>query len=375
MEPSTLLLLAGGFVALVVGGEFLVRGASHLAGVLGISPLVIGLTVVAFGTSAPELAVGITSAIDGQPDIALGNVVGSNIANVLLVLGLAALVTPITAGMRVVRREVPIMIAASGAFWLMALGGTIGRVEGLLLVAAITVYTVALVRGARHEEQVAPDAEVEAEARVERAPRSMVANLAFVGAGLVGLVVGANWIVEGASTIATALGIPEVVIGLTIVAVGTSLPEITTSIVAGLRGHRDLAVGNVVGSCLFNLLMVLGVTALVSPEPVPVSPQLLLVDVPLMVAAAVACLPIIYTGLTVDRREGALLLAFYGAYLGYLLLVSTDVPAAAAYGQLLILVAVPITGAVLGFAAFRTWRTARRAAESVSVPALSGGPR
>ncbi len=370
MEPSTLLLLAAGFVALVVGGEILVRGASHLAGALGISPLVIGLTVVAFGTSAPELAVGVASALGGEPDIAVGNVVGSNIANVLLVLGLAALVTPLAAGIRVVRREVPIMIAASLVFWLMALSGSIQRIEGLFLVAAIVVYTVSLVRGARREEQQAPVEEVETGARTERAPRALGTNVAFVVAGLVGLVLGAGWIVDGATAVATALGIPEIVIGLTIVAVGTSLPEITTSVVAGLRGHRDLAVGNVVGSCIFNLLMVLGVTALVSPEPVMVAPALLAVDVPLMVATAVACLPIFYTGLTVDRREGIMLLAFYVAYIVYLLLVAQDAPAAATYGNVLVFGVVPITGLVLGSLALRTWRSGRLAG---ALPEAAGG--
>jgi cation:H+ antiporter len=361
MDTGVIGLLLGGFVALVVGGEILVRGASHLAGALGISPLVIGLTVVAFGTSAPELAVGVASALDGEPDIALGNVVGSNIANVLLVLGLAALVTPLAAGLRVVRREVPIMIAASLVFWLMALSGSIRRIEGLLLLVAIVVYTASLVRGARHEEQETPDAGVEAEALVERAPRALGGNIVLVGAGLVGLVVGASWIVDGATAVATTLGVPEVVIGLTIVAVGTSLPEITTSVVAGLRGHRDLAVGNVVGSCIFNLMMVLGVTALVSPEPVTVTPSLLALDVPLMVAAAAACLPIMYTGLTVDRREGVLLLAFYVAYIVYLLLAVTDVPAATTFGNALLYGAVPIAGVVLGFLAVRAWRAGRRA--------------
>jgi cation:H+ antiporter len=359
MEIGVAGMLLGGFVVLIVGGEVLVRGASHLAGALGINPLVIGLTVVAFGTSAPELAVGVTSAIGGQPDIALGNVVGSNIANVLLVLGLAALATPLYASLRVVRREVPIMIAASITFWLMALGGSIQQVEGLLLFGASIVYTVSLVRGARHEEVAAPVAAIEAEARTERTPRAIGINAALVATGLVGLVLGANWIVSGATAVATAMGIPEIIIGLTIVAVGTSLPEITTSVVAGVRGHRDLAVGNVVGSCLFNLLMVLGVTAIVSPEPVPVSSDLLAVDVPLMVAAAVACLPIMFTGFTVDRREGVVLLAFYAAYLAYLLLVATGAPDAARFGQVLVFGAVPVAGVALTIAAVRQWRAAR----------------
>jgi cation:H+ antiporter len=359
MESSTLLQLLAGFVVLVAGGEILVRGASSLAGRLGISPLVVGLTVVAFGTSAPELAVGVTSAIAGEPDIALGNVVGSNIANVLLVLGLAALVTPLAAGTRVVTREVPVMIAASLAFWLMALGGQVTRLEGLVLVAGIVVYTVVLVRSSRRETAALAAADPAGPAPAGARGPGLTGQLALVAGGLVGLVAGANLIVDAATAVATALGVPEILVGLTIVAVGTSLPEITTSIVAGLRGHRDLAVGNVVGSCLFNILMVLGATALVSPDPVPVSAGLLAVDVPLMVAVAIGCLPIMYTGHTVDRREGVLLLGFYVAYLAYLGLIAFDNPAADAFGRLLILGAVPLTGAVLAVLALRELRRAR----------------
>jgi cation:H+ antiporter len=370
VNPVTLALLAGGFVTLVVGGELLVRGASRLASGLGISPLVVGLTVVAFGTSAPELAVGVTSALSGQPDIALGNVVGSNIANVLLVLGLAALVTPLITGIRVVRREVPVMIAASFVFWLMALNGEINRVEGVVLVVAIVAYTLAVALASRSEARAAREEYAQVYgAGMSPAALVIARNLGLTVIGLVGLVVGAGWIVDGATAVATSLGVPEIVIGLTIVAVGTSLPEITTSVVAGIRGHRDIAVGNVVGSCLFNILMVLGVTAIVSPSAVPVSDQLLAVDVPLMVAAAVACLPILFTGFAVTRSEGVLLLGFYVAYLGYLALVSTGSPTATTAGRILIDVAVPIAGVLLALIAVREWRRTRatRAGDMPSV--------
>ncbi len=336
MDPLTLALFVLGLVALVGGAEILVRGASRLATSLGVSPLVVGLTVVAFGTSAPELAVGVSSALAGQPDIALGNVVGSNIANVLLVLGIAALVAPVIAGRRVVRREVPLMIGASVLLWLMALSGQIDRLEGILLLAGILAYTAFLVRSSRREA-TAVRAEFAAEFGVGagRGGRAIAANLGLVAGGLVLLLVGAEWIVDGAVAMATTLGIPEIVVGLTVVAVGTSLPEIATSVMAGLRGHRDIAVGNVVGSCIFNILMVLGATAVVAPVPLQVSPALLAVDLPLMVAAAVACLPILYTSRAVDRREAALLLGFYGAYLAYLALVALEAPAADAFGRAL----------------------------------------
>jgi cation:H+ antiporter len=361
VDPITLFLFFVGLAALVGGAEILVRGASRFATSLGVSPLVVGLTVVAFGTSAPELAVGVSSALAGQADIALGNVVGSNIANVLLVLGVAALVTPVVAGVRVVRREVPLMIAASVVLWLMALSGEIDRLEGVLLVAGILAYTAYLVRASRREASA-----VRAEFAAEfgngagRGAGAIAADLAMVAAGLAMLLIGAHWIVGGAVAMATTLGIPEIVVGLTIVAIGTSLPEIATSVLAGLRGHRDIAVGNVVGSCIFNILMVLGVTATIAPDPLAVSPSLLAVDLPLMVAAAVACLPILYTGSRVDRREGVLLLAFYAAYLAYLVLIALEEPDADRFGQVLILGAVPIAGLVLTVAAVRD-RVARKA--------------
>jgi cation:H+ antiporter len=353
-------LFGVGLVLLVGGAEALVRGASRLATNLGVHPLVIGLTVVAFGTSAPELAVGVSSALAGEADIAVGNVVGSNIANILLVLGLAAMVVPVVTAAAVVRREVPVMIAASAVLWLMAMSGRIERVEGILLLVGIVAYTGYHVRSSR---RAAPGVRAEYAAEygvgAGRGAAATVTNLAISVVGLVLLIVGATWIVDGAVALATALGVPEIVVGLTIVAVGTSLPEIATSVMAGLRGHRDIAVGNVVGSCIFNVFMVLGVTAAVAPVPLSVSPTLLSVDLPLMVASALACLPILYTRHLVDRREGALLLAFYVLYLSYLALVAVDDPAAQDFGFVLMLVAVPAAGVVLVADAVRE-RTVRR---------------
>jgi len=360
MSLLTAILFAVGLVLLVGGAEVMVRGASRLATALGISPLVVGLTVVAFGTSSPELAVGIASAVGGSADIALGNVVGSNIANILLVLGTAALVMPVTSRIRLVRREVPIMIAASLALWLMAAAGSIGRIEGLLLVAAIVTYTAYLIRASRRETS-AIRAEFSEEFGDGRGPAVIVSNLALAIVGLAMLLLGAQWIVDGAVAFATSLGIPEVIVGLTIVAVGTSLPEIATSILAGLRGHRDIAVGNVVGSCIFNILMVLGTSALVASQPIAVDPAMLAVDLPLMVAAALACLPILYTGQIVSRREGALLVAVYGLYLTYLVLLASASPVAGAFGLVLIVGVVPLAGITLTVLAVRE-RAALRAA-------------
>ena len=260
-----------GLAALVLGAELLVRGASRLALAFGISPLVVGLTVVAFGTSTPELAVSVQSAWAGQVDIALGNVIGSNIFNVLFILGASALIVPLTVHQQVIRQEVPIMIGASLLLWVLATDGGIARWEGLLLTALVVGYTLLLIRQSRRETaatQAAVDAEY-AEAFVPAGTDwrdHWGVQLLLILAGLALLVLGARWLVEAAVNFARVLGVSETVIGLTIVAVGTSLPEVATSIMAAIRGERDIAVGNVVGSNIFNLLGIGGIAALVTPS-------------------------------------------------------------------------------------------------------------
>ena len=265
MSLWMLLLLLAGFVLLIGGAELLVRGAARLAADLGISPLVVGLPVVAFGTSSPELAVSVLSAHGGQAGIALGNVVGSNICNVLLILGLSALVAPLVVARQVVRLEVPIMIGVSLLLTLFALDGAVGRWEGALLFATVITYTVWTVRRSRRE--------LREEAATEEAPPAggragRVGQLLQILGGLVLLGVGSKWLIDGAVSVATFFGVSDLVIGLTIVPVGTSLPEIATSLIAVIRGERDLAVGNVVGSCVFNIGAVLGITGVILPIPV-----------------------------------------------------------------------------------------------------------
>ncbi|MBA2573134.1 MAG: calcium/sodium antiporter, partial [Gemmatimonadetes bacterium] len=230
--PLTLFLFIVGVGLLVGGAELLVRGASRLAGSFGVSPLVVGLTVVAFGTSAPELAVSVQASFDGRSDLAFGNVVGSNIANILLILGLAAVVTPLVVSRQLVRLDVPLMIAASVLLYLMALDGSISRVEGIVLFIGVVTYTTLLIRYGRRETALA-----RAEAGIESAPPGgpWVANAALVAVGLGLLVLGSWWLVNGAVAIATALGVSELIIGLTVVAVGTSMPEIATSVLASIR--------------------------------------------------------------------------------------------------------------------------------------------
>ena len=313
MTAVELARFLAGLALLLFGAEALVRGASRLAAALGVAPLVIGLTVVAFGTSSPEIAASLVSARAGQGDLALGNVVGSNLFNILVVLGLAALVSPLAVHRKLLRADVPIMIGVAALPWLLAGDGRIDRMEGSLLAVALLPYLLFQLRGSRNRRE---DRGQEPVAR--RAMRPRTAAL-LTAAGLAMLTAGAGWLVDGAAAIARAFGASELVIGLTLVAAGTSLPEAATSLVAALRGEREIAVGNVVGSNVFNILAVLGLSAALSPAGVPVAAAARLFDLPFLLAASVACLPLFVTGLRLDRWEGGLFVAVYLLYLGQLL--------------------------------------------------------
>lgn len=320
-----LVALVVGLVVLVGGGELLVRGASRLAVAAGISPLVIGLTVVALGTSSPELAVTMRSAFAGQTDFAVGNVVGSNICNVLLILGLSATIMPLVVSAQLVRLDVPLMIGASLLMLVLGLDGAIGRLDGLVMFSALVVYVVWTIRQSRKERKAIVD-----EFAAHLPPpdggslRQIAVQLLLVAVGLALLTAGANWIVDGAVGIARRFGVSELMIGLTILAFGTSLPELAASVIAAIRGERDIAVGNVVGSNLFNLLGVLGLTAVVAPKEIVVPEAALRFDIPVMIAVAVACLPVFFTGHLIARWEGAMFFCYYLAYMGYLFMTATQ---------------------------------------------------
>jgi cation:H+ antiporter len=350
MDLVTLILFILGLVLLVVGAEALVKGASRLAASAGISPLVIGLTVVAYGTSAPELAVSVQSAYAGQADIALGNVVGSNIFNVLFILGLSALIVPLVVSQQLVRLDVPLMIGVSVLLWLLSLDGSLSRFDGLLLFSGVIIYTVWSIRQSRRE-----NAQVQAEYAEafggESAPSSKVKtwaiSLSLIIGGLVLLVLGSRWLVDGAVMIAKTFGVSELVIGLTIIAAGTSLPEVATSIIASIRGERDIAVGNVVGSNLFNILSVLGLSSIVAPNGIQVAPAALNFDIPVMIAVAIACLPIFFTGNLISRWEGAVFLGYYVAYTLYLVLDATEHEALPLFSNAMLFFILPMTALTL----------------------------
>ncbi len=307
-----------GLVALVIGGDLLVRGASRLAGAFGVSPLVIGLTVVAYGTSSPELFVSLQAAWNGNADIAVANVVGSNIFNVLFILGVCAVTTPLVVASQIVKFDVPVMVAASLLVWAMALDGRMGAVEGTLLASLLIAYTVYIVRASRKESAAVK--EEFAEALEDRQDRGGLASaVAYAAAGLVVLALGSRWLIDGAVVLAQGLGVSDATIGLTIVAAGTSLPEVAASMVATWRGERDIAVGNVVGSNIYNLLFILGAAGLATPGGLAVQGALLTVDIPMMTLVAMVCVPVFWTGSAVSRAEGAAMLTAYTGYVGWLI--------------------------------------------------------
>ncbi len=312
----TWLMLFAGLVLLVIGADTLVKGAARLASSFGVPTLVIGLTVVAFGTSAPELAVSVKAAYAGQAELAIANAVGSNIFNVLFILGVSALIMPLVISKQLIRQDVPIMVLVSVLAFLFVLDGQISRIEAGALFVGLLAYTGFLFY--QGKSQGASDEGDDEVAELLKEPKPMWQSLALVVGGLVLLVLGARWLVQSAVELATAWGVNEAVIGLTIVAAGTSLPEVVTSVIATIRGERDIAVGNVVGSNIFNILCVLGLSGLVSPTPLLAGAQMTAIDIPVMVAVALLCVPFFFAGAILNRIEGALFLLCYVAYTWFL---------------------------------------------------------
>jgi cation:H+ antiporter len=360
MTITTLILFVLGFVGLIVGGELLVRGASRLAAAAGIPPLIVGLTVVAFGTSSPEIAVMAQAAFGGQSELIIGNVVGSNIANVLLILGLSALAAPLIASRRLIRLEVPLMILVSFVMLVVALDGRISRLEGGVLFAGFLTHLLFMLREQRGAAR-AGQIEMKLSGRNWK---DWAPNVSLVIAGLALLVIGSNWLVDGAVALARALGVSEMILGLTVIAIGTSLPELATTIIAGLRGARDIAVGNIIGSNIFNILAGLGLTVLIASGGVQVSQAALHFDIPVMIASAVACLPIFYIGNSISRSEGGLFLGYYIAYLIYLILTATRHHAASQFRILMLWFVIPLTVVTLLIFVYRTARAGSSQATS-----------
>ncbi|WP_202370183.1 calcium/sodium antiporter [Pseudomonas sp. MWU318] len=341
--------LLSGLVLLILGAELMVRAAVRLAARLHVRPLIIGLTIVALGSSAPQMAVSLQATLAHNPDIAVGSVIGSSIFNILVTLGLSALIIPLRVSRQLVRLDIPLMIGASLLVFVLAWNEQIGRFDGVLLLAALALYLGLLLRQSRHSAR--PHSEL------PQAPQApWFSSLLMIVVGLALLVFAGHLLLGAAVAVATDLGFSERVIGLTVVAVGTSLPELATSLIAALRGQRDIAVGNVIGANLFNLLGVLGVTALIAPTPLSVSPNALDFDLPVMLGVAALCLPVFYSGYRVTRAEGLLLLGLYAAYGLHVVSFTTGMPLAGKLEKLMLFYVLPTLLAFLLFTSVRAWR-------------------
>ncbi len=341
MTLAIVMLLAG-FVLLVFAADYLVKGAANIAAAIGISPLVIGLTVVAFGTSAPELAVSVASAFKGEADLAVGNVIGSNVFNILVILGISAMIIPLVVHRQLVRFDLPVMIGFSVILYGLSFDRMISRWDGMILFGLGVVYVAWLIRASKQsgKADVSPET---AELLSDDPDPKWAKNLLLIALGIAGLTGGSHFLVQGAVYIAGYFGVSELIIGLTIISVGTSLPEVATSVMAALKGERDIAVGNVVGSNIFNIMSVLGISSIVAPAGIAVPEAAIRFDMVFMVAIAIAAFPVFHHGYRVGRISGFVFFGFYLAYLVYLILDATGHEIFPQYREAIIYWLVPAT--------------------------------
>jgi cation:H+ antiporter len=350
----TVLYFIAGLIILIFGADWLVRGASRLAASFGMSPLVIGLTIVAVGTASPEIAVSLQAASNGQGDLTLGNILGSNIFNILFILGIVSIVAPIRIAEQLIRKDAPIMVGVSVLVFALAFDGSISALDGGILLILLAAYIYFALRESRAESKKVQDEYAEEFSQKEpRTLKSLTINLALIVAGLGLLVLGSNWLVDSAVVIAKSLGVSELIIGLTIVAVGTSLPEVATSVVAALKKESDIAVGNVVGSNIFNLLGVLGAGALFAPSAISVAERVLQFDFVMMVFVALIALPIFIIDHRITRFEGVLLFVYYVLYVSHVVIEATQSSFLPAFNWFLVIFA-PISFVALVVIAWRS---------------------
>lgn len=327
MEWHPLVIFIGGLIIILLGAEFVLRSSSRIAAMMGIRPIIIGLTVVSIGTSMPELAVGITAVSEGYGSLAVGNIAGTNMLNILFILGLSAALKPLPLHQLSIRLDVPVMIGAAIILFLMALDGVISRIEGIFLFIAAIVYVVVLIRMSK-KESVSLKKEYEEEYSTKALLKkpgtlAITGNSVLLIAGIGLSVLGANLLVDGSVDIALSLGVSEAIIGLTIVAIGTSAPELATTIMATIKNDRDVAIGNLIGSSISNILVILGLTTIASPHGVDVSKDILWLDLPLAAAVAIACYPVFRSNKMVSRTEGIVFVSLYLVYMGSLILLRT----------------------------------------------------
>lgn len=349
------LLFIAGLAALIGGAELFLRGVDHFGIKWRISPLIMGLTVVAFATGAPELAISLQAATTGNADLVLGNIVGSNIANILLILGISAFIRPLAVKLRVVQVDVPIVIGASVLLYLIALDGRLTTGDGIWLLAgliAYSVFTFFQIKKERAENKQEDNLEIEAQ-KLLTGWKFYVKNIGYLIIGMGLIVLGSGWMVDSAVQIATILGLSQLVIGLTIVSIGTSLPEVATSIATIRKGDTDMAVANVMGSNLYNILLTLGLTLVIAPNALDVSAAALRLDLPFMVAVSLACIPIFIAGFDITKFDGTIFLFYYLSYLAYLVFDALQSPFRTTMEVSFLWVILPLTIFYMGWRVYK----------------------
>jgi len=332
MDMIGSIIFIAGLITLLIGAEMVLRGASKFAVIMGVKPLIIGLTIVSIGTSAPELAVGITASLQGSGSLAVANIAGTNLVNILFILGLSALIQPLPLQLQTLKLDLPMIVVAAILMTVLAWDGTLSRLDGVLMLGVAVLYTLAVVRFSKNESQAVAkqfedmcgiDAKetcnIDAAASKQRIMKTKMKYALILAIGIVITVIGANWLVDGAIGIARSLNVSEVIIGLTIVAIGTSSPELVTTIISTIRNDRDVAVGNLLGSSIYNILVILSLTCMVSPGGLPVERQLLWLDIPLMLGVALICVPVFLSGNRISRVEGGIGVAIYIIYLFWII--------------------------------------------------------
>ncbi|WP_020401844.1 calcium/sodium antiporter [Gracilimonas tropica] len=341
----TVALFILGLVILIAGAELFLNSVDKFGLAWSVSPVVMGLTVVAFATGAPELAISLQAAADGKPDLVLGNILGSNIANILLILGIAGLVKPLKITNRIIKIDVPVVIGASVLLFILSLDGELAPLDGIIILAALMIYSIFVYRQIRQDQKNNQKNNEENPSKLDEPVNAWFYTkyILILLVGLVFIVLGSRWMVDSAVEIAGALGISELIIGLTIVSIGTSLPEVATSLSAVRHNDSDTAVANVMGSNLYNIFLTLGLTIVVAPGALSVSPDALKLDMPFMIIVALACLPLFWPGKVLGRAEAAGFLFYYAAYLTYLVFIAIGHPFKESVEWLMLWVIAPIT--------------------------------
>jgi cation:H+ antiporter len=350
-----ILVMLFSLILMVFGAELLVLGASRLAAMFGVSELVIGLTIVAVGTSAPELVVSIQGLLTNHSDLVVGNCIGSNIFNILFIIGLCAAIAPLVVVRQLIRLDVPIMIGGNLLFLLLSIDGKIDRFDGLILLAGFAVYYWFVVSKSLKENSSIAENNQQTSSNVGSSKLfAILKQIVLITFGLILCIVSAGWLIDASVKLARILGVGELVIGLTVLSAGTSLPEIATSIVATVRGKRDIAIGNVIGSCIFNVLGVIGLASLIPSEGIQIAPSVLRFDLPVMIVTSLACLPIFFTDYKISRWEGLLFLFYYGAYTSYLLLEAHQHDALPMFSTVMLWFVIPLSSITLLVLIYRT---------------------